>query len=203
MTPSEARAHDDRPDGAGAALFAGAAALAELPLWAQVLAMARLLERAALALQDDWPQTLRALVERAIAAMHDCAREGGGVHRLRDLIDAARIERLAEDATAPARGLLWYAIDALRAADAAQDFPVDATVTHSSLRALQALAADPRLVPLQLRVVLAGDLDLLRHACREADVGRYAALPADVFQRLAPVHALTRVEPAPDAASWR
>jgi hypothetical protein len=203
MTPSEARAHDDRPDGAGAALFAGAAALAELPLWAQVLAMARLLERAALALQDDWPQTLRALVERAIAAMHDCAREGGGVHRLRDLIDAARIERLAEDATAPARGLLWYAIDALRAADAAQDFPVDATVTHSSLRALQALAADPRLVPLQLRVVLAGDLDLLRHACREADVGRYAALPADVFQRLAPVRALTRVEPAPDAASWR
>lgn len=203
MTASEARAHDDRPDGAGAALFAGAAALAELPLWAQVLAMARLLERAALALQDDWPQTLRALVECAIAAMHDCAREGGGVHRLRDLIDAARNERGTDAATAPVRGLLWYALDALRAAEAAQDFPVDATVTQSTLRALRELCTDARVVPLQLRVLMAGDIDLLRFACTEAGLHRYAALPDAVFLQLAPAHALTLIDPPPAQPSWR
>lgn len=203
MNPCEARAHDARPEGAGAALFAGADALADLPLWAQVLVAARLLQRAARTLRREWPPRLGALVDAAIAAMHDCAREGGGVHRLRDLIDAARHERGTDAATAPARGLLWYAIDALRAAEAAQDFPVDATVTHSTLRALRELCTDTRVVPLQLRVLMAGDIDLLRFACTEAGVQRYAALPDAVFLHLAPVHPLTLVAAPPAQPSWR
>ncbi len=203
MNHLQASPHRERAAGAGATLLAGETALADLPLWAQVLVAARLLQRAALTLRREWPVPLGALVDAAIAAMHDCAREGGGVHRLRDLIDAARNERGTDAATAPVRGLLWYALDALRAAEAAQDFPVDATVTQSTLRALRELCTDARVVPLQLRVLMAGDIDLLRFACTEAGLHRYAALPDAVFLQLAQAHALTLIDPPPAQLSWR
>jgi hypothetical protein len=195
----------ERAGGPGAVLLAGHRALGELPLWAQVLVAARLLQRAALALQAEWPVELRELIDQVIAAMQDCARDGGHVHLRRALFDRAMAQRDVDAATqtAPIRGMLWYAIDATRAADAAQDFPIDATVTQSTLGALRELVADARVTPLQLLVLLAGDIDQLRYACDEARVDRYVALPAHVFLRLAPVHALTLVEACHEAPSSR
>ena len=195
----------ERAHGPGAVLLAGHGALGELPLWAQVLVASRMLQRAALAMQAEWPGALRDLVDPVVAAMQDCAREGGNVHRRQALFDHALAQRHADTGTrtAPFRGMLWYAIDATRAADAAQDFPIDATVAQSTLRALRELVADARVTPLQVLVLLAGDIDQLRYACDEARVDRYAALPAHVFLRLAPVHALTLVEACHEAPSSR
>ena len=192
-------------EGAGATLLDGDMALGALPLWGQVLLAARMLRRAALALQAEWPDALRDRIDGVVMAMQDCAHEGGGVHRHRALFDAAMAARDGDidAATAPIHGLLWYLIDATRAADAAQDFPIDATVMQSTLRGFGELARDARIVALQLRVLMAGDIDQLRFACNEAAVERYAALPAAVSRRLAPVHALTLSEPRPEAPSWR
>lgn len=195
----------ERARGAGAALLAGGSALGELPLSAQVLIASRLLQRAALAMQSALPTALRDLIDLAIAAMQDCAGTRGQVHRHRTLFEHAMAQRDVEatDQSGPIRGMLWYAIDATRAADAAQDFPVDATVMHSTLKSLSALTADARVVPLQLHVLMAADIDLLAHACTEARVDRYAALPDAVFQRLAPVHALTLIDAVREEPSWR
>lgn len=194
-----------RGQGGGATLLAGDAALGELPLWAQVLVAARLLQRAALAMPDELPPALRECIDAVVAAMQDCACAGGGVHRHRACFDAAMAWRDGDAAatTAPLRGLLWYAIDATRAADAAQDFPIDATVMRSTLRGVGELARDARIVPLQTRVLMAGDIDLLRFACDEAAVGRYDAMPDAVFLNLPPVHALTLTETPQDEPSWR
>lgn len=193
------------PQGAGAALLAGDGALGHLPLWAQVLVAARMLQRAAAAMQAELPASLNDRIAAVGSAIQDCARDGGGVHRQRALFDAAMALRDTEAAArhAPLLGLLWFAIDATRAADAAQDFPIDATVAHSTWQAMRELVADTRVVPLQLRVLIAGDIDALRSACDEARVDRYAALPAQVFLRLAPVHALTLTEPRRVEPAWR
>ena len=205
MATTDTTAAPEPGRGPGAVLLAGQGALGELPLWAQVLVAARMLQRAALAMQAELPEALHALIERVVAAMQDCAREGGQVHRRQALFDEAMAQRDAPvaAATAPLRGLLWYAVDATRAADAAQDFPIDATVAQSTLAAVRALAADARVTPLQLLVLMAGDIDQLRYACDEARVDRYAALPQAVFLRLAPVHALTLCAPPREEPSWR
>lgn len=64
-------------------------------------------------------------------------------------------------------------------------------------------SADPRVNALQLRILLAGDIDQLRFACSEVGVGIYDALPEHVFLRLAPVHALSLAEPRSEEPSWR
>jgi hypothetical protein len=183
----------------------GTAALSALPLWAEVLVAVRILQRAALAMLEDAPAGLRDEVGRACDAMLDCVRQGGLVHRHRALFDRAMALRDAAPLadTAALRNALWWALDATRAADAAQDFPIDATVAQSALNAIRALAADARVTALQLTVLLAGDIDQLRFACDTANVARYGALPDDVFQRLTPVHALTLSEPRSQEPPWR
>jgi hypothetical protein len=196
------------PDGAAGgvgAVLQGIAELSALPLWAEVLVAVRMLQRAALAMLEDAPATLRDEVNRACDAMLDCVHEGGLVHRHRALFD--RVMTLRDAAamadTAALRNALWSALDATRAADAAQDFPVDATVARSALNTVRALAADARIGALQLTILLTSDIDQLRFACDTANVARYAALPDDVFQRLTPVHALTLSEPRSQEPPWR
>lgn len=185
-------------EGAGAVLLGGHAALAELPLWAQVLLAARQLERARLALATAIPPQLNTLLARCHSAMGDCASAGGLIAAHTALFDSGIAQRYAEAEAGPAtlRHALYYAIDATRAADAAQDFPIDATVANSARRCLAALAAEPRFIPLQLGILLAADIDLLRFHCREAGIGRYDALGAAALQRLPALRALDGVTPA-------
>ena len=53
----------------------------------------------------------------------------------------------------PPRSRSRHPVDATRAADAAQDFPIDATVAHSTWQAMRELVADTRVVPLRLAPV--------------------------------------------------
>lgn len=196
MRPSSSSPPLSTAEGAGAVLLGGHAALAELPLWAQALLAARQLERARLALAPAIPPPLNTLLARCHDAIGDCARAGSLVARHTALFDSGVAQRYAEAESGPAtlRHALYYAIDATRAADAAQDFPIDATVAHSARHSLAALAAEPRFIALQLGILLAADIDLLRFHCREAGIGRYDALGAAALQRLPALRALDVVE---------
>lgn len=113
---------------------------AGLPLWAQVLASARLLQRYVLALRERIPVATIELGDDVAAAMRRCARQGGGSSQHHGLF--LRAMRFRDFAGASARALgetLWFAVDTTRAAEAALDFPVDATVNHSALRASDAI----------------------------------------------------------------
>lgn len=166
-----------------------------LPLWGQVLIAARMVRRGVLAVLPDATSDFRDRALAACATIERCAVKGelpGDDERA--LADAMPLRERAETRVAAVAGALWWAIDACRAARGAQDFPVDSTVTNSSLRAIGELGEDPRVSRLQLTVLVASDFDLVRFACSEIAVGRYDALTAHVLARLAPVHPLTLVE---------
>lgn len=102
--------------------------------------------------------------------------------------------RRTRESEAAIEAVRW-ANDSIGAAQAAHDFPVDATVAASAHRCVEALAVDPRVTRLQLAILMASDIDLIAFACREANVGTYDALTNYVFERLASCHALTLGEP--------
>lgn len=171
----------------------------ELPLWGQALIAMRMTRRGAMALITPRHSTIRETMDAAFDIIESCAVEGNGVHRYEKELDAAMA--LRDDCPRelfPLCHSMWYAVDSARAAQYANDFPIDATVANSARQAIGALAGDGRIVPLQLTVLAAGDMDLVRFACGEARIGRYDGLTRHVLDRLAPVHALTLVEPRDD-----
>lgn len=182
-----------------------------LPLFAQGLLAVRMAVRGVKGLEGEGGGADAAMVEAArvigtaaeaaltaaerVVAQGHGTRAGETQRALRAAMDVRYVDWPEE--TRHTTTALWYAIDALNAAEAAQDFPVDATVTRSALTALAALHADPALSGLQVAILAGSDLDLLRFACGEARVGRYDALGKDVLGRLGPVHGLTRSERKP------
>ncbi|MCC6229427.1 MAG: hypothetical protein IT432_09390 [Phycisphaerales bacterium] len=166
-----------------------------LPLWGQALVAARMVRRGVLAVLPDAPPNFRDRALEACATIERCA-VGGSLQRDDEqmLIGAMNLRAQAEARVAAVAQALWWAIDSCRAAQGAQDFPVDATVTNSALRAIGELGEDPRVSRLQLTVLVAADFDLIRFACSEVTIGRYDALTSHVLSRLAPVHPLTLVE---------
>jgi hypothetical protein len=168
-----------------------------LPLWAQVLVASRVVRRGMLAMLPDETTRSRKVIEDACIAIEWCAEHGGYTHEVQKQLDTAcklREKPLPNEQQAIAQSI-HCAVDACRAAEAAQDFPVDATVTASAKRAFAALASDPRVNRLQLTLLIAGDFDLVRFACSEIGVQRYNGLTKHVFGRLAPVHPLDLQEP--------
>ncbi|MBX3365332.1 MAG: hypothetical protein KF866_11285 [Phycisphaeraceae bacterium] len=173
--------------------------LPRLPLWAQVLVAARILERAALAMapSGDVSTTLA----DAYQALQRCARDGGGVSRERACFNRAAALHTRPDVDQSLAACAASVIDAARAAEAALDFPIDSTVTASVRRAIAAIGSDPRISQTQLVILVASDVDQIAFALSEISVGTYDGLTDHVFGRLAPVHALTLVEPRPTPES--
>lgn len=169
----------------------------ELPLWAQVLIASRMVRRGALAMLEGAPASFGSLVFEVCDAIERCAERGEGVSRETSIPRGMKLREEATRDTQAIANALWSAIDATRAAEATQDFPVDATVTASARRAVAALAGDRRVNPLQLHILMAADFDLVRFACEEIGVQKYNGVTAHVLGRLAPVHALTLSEPSP------
>lgn len=175
--------------------------LPELPNFAQALVAIRMIRRGVLAKFPE-PSAERDLVLNACDAAETCAKEGGGTFRHQALFDqvmALRYEPDGRRGDQPAlRAAAWWAIDAINAADNAQDFPIDETVTRSARQAVVALGEDRELNRLQISILLASDIDQLLFACDEAGrlpaknlAGKYEGLGQHVLSRLAPVHALT------------
>lgn len=178
-----------------------------LPNFAQALAALRMVHRAVLA-KYAASDPEKALIESALAAALRCVRDGHGNFRhkdlfqqvmdLRDLMDGDRADREW------VRLGLWWALDSVNAADSANEFPMDETVTRSARSAIAALGEDRELSRMQITMLLAGDLDQLLFACGEVDklpsknrASKYAGLGDDVLGRLAPVHALTVIPHVP------
>jgi hypothetical protein len=174
---------------------------ASLPNFAQALVALRMVHRAALA---KYPanDSEKELIESALAAAGQCVRDGQGnfrhkalFHRamaLRDLFDERRKDRER------VRSGLWWAIDATNAAEMANEFPVDATVTRSARSAIAVLGEDRELSRMQITILLASDIDQILFACGEVDklpskrlASKYEGVGDHVLGRLAPVHPLT------------
>lgn len=170
----------------------------QLPLWGQVLIASRMVRRAALAMTANGPANIHTAVINACDAIDRCVVRGDGVTSESPVFEKARQLRGARDARSLTEAI-WWATDAAAAASAANDFPIDATVTNSARNAIASIAEDPRVTPLQLRVLMAGDLDLVRFACGEARIGTYDGTTRHVLDRLAPVHPITLIEPARSA----
>lgn len=168
--------------------------LAALPLWAQVLVASRMVRRASLAILEDVPAAPGDAVGSICDAVASCARRGGVTQAEADHLERslALLDRRLAPGTGELRRALRFATDAARAA--AVD-SADAAVTDATMNAVRALEEDERVTSLQLRILLAGDVELLGFACAEAGVGRHDALSDAVVQRLAPTHAIMLSEP--------
>lgn len=166
-----------------------------LPLWGQALIAARMVRRGVLAVLPDASFEFRDQALAACATIERSTVKGALLDAdERALKNAMNLREQADDRVMAVARALWWAIDACRAAQGARDFPVDSTVTGSSLRAIGELGEDPRVSRLQLTVLVAADFDLVRFACSEISVERYEGLTSHVLSRLAPVHPLTLVE---------
>lgn len=174
--------------------------LARLPLWGQALIAGRMLRRAALTLTaEGCPH--RPLLLAASDAIEACAVEGSGTHRCSEVFAAAvNIMRSRNPDISPelriAGECAYYACDAANAAEAAQDFPVDATVTASTLKAVSSIDRCPNIPSLQIAMLLASDIDQVGFASGEIGVTRYQGLTRHVPGRLTPARALT-LAPSP------
>jgi hypothetical protein len=167
----------------------------ELPLWAANLVAARMVRRAALAHFGGAASPLRDKVMAALDTMEDCSRTGQPSLEQKAQLEAAyRLRDNAEGSEGPLLNALYYAADSTLAADAAQDFPIDGTVAMSALRAIDSLQTDRRFSALQMRILLASDVDLLRFSCAMDVAHRYYGLGADVVNNLPPMHPLTLLE---------
>jgi hypothetical protein len=167
----------------------------ELPLWAENLVAARMVRRAAMAHFGDDASPLREKLMAALDTMEDCSRTGQPSLEQKAQLEAAyRLRDNAEGSEGPLLNALYYAADSTLAADAAQDFPIDGTVAMSALRAVDCLQTDRRFSALQIRIVLASDVDLLRFSCETGVAHRYIGLGADVVNNLPPMHPLTLLE---------
>lgn len=168
--------------------------LASLPLFAQALVASRIARRAVLAMLTATEQSLALAACDRIDAI---AREGGGWRSAKEPGAVRALPRAR--ATEAALEAVRWAFDSVGAAEGALDFPVDATVTASAARSVDAVRGDRRVSPLQLAIVFMADVDQIAFAAREIRLGKYDALTAHVLGRLAPCHALTLIEPTPSA----
>lgn len=62
---------------------------------------------------------------------------------------------------------------------------------------IRAVRNDPWVSSIQVAILLAADIDQIGFACGELRLGEHDPLTQSVFQRLAPVHALTLTRPRP------
>ena len=184
---------------------------ATLPNFAQALMAIRMVQRALPAkITDSDPdsEAERALFDTALTAATRCCRDGHGnfqheslfkrAMELRDLLDSHRAQREW------LRAALWFAIDAVNAAEMANDFPVDTTVTRSAQSAIAALGEDNHLSRMQITILLASDIDQLLFACSEVDklpsrrlAAKYEGLGDHILLRLAPANPLTLIHFVP------
>ncbi len=169
----------------------------QLPLWAQVLLVARMVRRAKLSFETLLAAHAVTLVDEACTVLERSAEQGDIARADEEKLEEGKTLRDQAGPVALVGESLWWVIDAAGAAQAAQDFPVDATVTNSALNAIRSIAADDRFNSLQIQVVMAGDFDLLRFACKEAGIGTYNGLTTAVAGNLPPLHALTMVARSP------
>lgn len=184
-----------------------------LPNFGQALVALRMVRRAVMAKYAE-ADAERALIERACDAAEACAKAGNGTHRHKPLFRHVMDLRDEFDARRPSlewvRTAAWWMVDAINAAESAQDFPIDGTVTRSARSAIAALGEDRELSRLQITILLAADVDQLLFALGEVDkiparniAAKYDGLGDHVMARLAPVHALTVTpyEPTGEAAA--
>lgn len=175
-------------------------AFEELPYFAQALVAIRMVRRAVLGKYEQGDAERQRVCDILDIAERCCA--AGNIHphkpllkelmSLRDLYDARRSER------ADIRLALWWASDAVLAADASQDFAIDGTCPRSARSAIATLGEDRELNRVQISILLASDVDQMLFACGEVGklpskniAARYEGVGSHVLGRLAPVHALT------------
>lgn len=168
--------------------------LRPLPLWAQVLAAARVVQRGVLAL----PAAEAKLAAAALAHLEqvqqccwrgECDRTAERAVKRGMALRDRRNGRSTRGAQSLREALFWVG-DACLAAHAAWDFPVDAAVTNSAHNAVLALAGDARFPGLQVQIVAAAEIDLIGFASSEVRQGTYAAVPEEVRARLLPLQPL-------------
>jgi hypothetical protein len=161
---------------------------ARLPLWAQVLMAARLIRRALRELPagDDADDATVRLMEAACDAATQCANAGSMSRALeKQLRDGTAYTPTAR--TVELWSATFYLTDAAAAAQASESFSAaDAACTSSVGQVFAHVRESIGMSPLRVRILAAGDLDLLRFACGEFRVGTYDRIPDDVLLRLTP-----------------
>ncbi len=75
--------------------------------------------------------------------------------------------------------------------------PDSGEVTRLVREVIRFVCDDPWVSSLQVAILLSADIDQIRYACGELRLGERDPLTDSVFLRLAPVHALTLIEPRP------
>ncbi|MFT3684551.1 MAG: hypothetical protein QM783_06410 [Phycisphaerales bacterium] len=159
-----------------------------LPLWAQVLLASRMTRRAALWMPRSVSTRAREALVAGCDALDRCTVAGSV------LADAKEALRKAtsfdpDGGSYGAATAMYYALDAAHAAESSLDFSAAETACTASVgRAIAAAADGPGLNPLQARIFITSDVDLLAFGCKEAGIGRYDGVGPHVPQRLTPVH---------------
>jgi hypothetical protein len=158
---------------------------ARLPLWAQVLMATRLIRRALRELPAGDDAAVR-LMEAACDAATQCANAGSMSRALeKQLRDGTAYTPTAR--TVELWSATYYLTDAAAAAQASESFSAaDAACTSSVGQVFAHVSESTGMSPLRVRILVAGDLDLLRFACGESRVGTYDPIPDDVLLRLTP-----------------
>jgi hypothetical protein len=158
-----------------------------LPLWGQVLLACRLARRAVAALPADVPEDERQSLAETCDALQEGCLGGAEDDWHRTLLEELRSRSFSAPAE-PVRAALEAALDAAFAAESSLDFSAaESACTGSTLRAVDSCSRSPGLTPLQARILVASDVDLLAFAANELGVGRYDPLPHDLLGRLTPV----------------
>lgn len=160
----------------------------DLPLWAQVLMASRLVRRVLARIPSTNEQRAIQVLTAGCDALDACAAQGQVPSDLNEPIRIANSFQPTGTMHSPTVALAC-AIDAAKAAEASLDFSAAETACSNSIAKSFAWASEaPGMTPLQARILLAADLDLLRFNCKEFNVGRYDAIPKGVFERLIPAN---------------
>lgn len=159
----------------------------KLPLFAQAFVASRMARRAIFHLPKEFSAADRKAMLGVCDALDEIAMSGNCSEKELSA-QGAVIDRVRGGDAGEAAEALYWAWDCAGAAQAASDFPVDATCIRDAENAMAAASRAHGLSPLQVRLFAAADLDQLRFACAEAHVGFYDALGPSVMGRMAPVY---------------
>lgn len=160
--------------------------ISKLPLHAQAFMASRMARRAIFQLPKAFPADGRAAMLAICDALDAFCRDGGAsMARMQPLYDRANAFR--GGAAGDAAEALYWAVDAIASAEAANAFPVDQTCIRAAQNAFAAASRVDGLSALQVRIFMAADMDQLRFACGEAGIGFYDALGEHVMGRMAQV----------------
>jgi hypothetical protein len=161
---------------------------ASLPLWAQVLLASRITRRATLWMPRSVSSRAREALIAGCDAIDRCAVAGVVLKAEAPALRKATSFQ-PDGGSYGAATSMYYAVDAAHAAEGALDFSAaEGSCTASVGKAIAGAAEGPGLNPLQVRILVTSDVDLLAFACKEAGVGRYDGVGKDVPLRLTPVH---------------